>query len=169
VRVTGLFLAGVLASTTPMLAHAVSLGSDVEHLGAMRAAGFAKVWDGGGRAGIWYPVIGASGAGYGFHRIALPTVIPASGRPMVVGEVPTAVGNRLTGDGVLAAVGKAHTKARVVPAVADNPWQIRFEVPAVSAGASPFGIFSSPARRRRPTAPRRACLRPPHRARWRRR
>jgi hypothetical protein len=48
VRVTGLFLAGVFASTTPMLAHAVSLGSDVEHLGPMRAAGFTQVWDGGG-------------------------------------------------------------------------------------------------------------------------
>jgi hypothetical protein len=91
VRVTGLFLAGVLASTTPTLAHAVSLGSDVEHLGPMRAAGFTQVWDGGGWAGIWYPVIGASGAGYVFRRIALPTVIPVPGLPMVVGEVPTAV------------------------------------------------------------------------------
>ena len=81
-------------------------------------------------AGIWYPVIGASGAGYGFHHIALPTVITAPGLPMVVGEVPMVVGNRLT------AVGKAQTKARVIRAVAHNPWQIRFEVPAVSAGAS---------------------------------
>lgn len=87
-------------------------------------------------AGIWYPVIGASGAGYGFHRIALPTVITAPGLPMVVGEVPMVVGNRLTGDGVPTAVGKAQTKARVIRAVAHNPWQIRFEVPAVSAEAS---------------------------------
>jgi hypothetical protein len=56
VRVIGLFLAGVLASTTPMLAHAVPLGSDIERLGTMRAAGIIKVWDGCGWG--WHPVPG---------------------------------------------------------------------------------------------------------------
>src|SRR5690348_14902954 len=68
-------------------------------------------------AGIRYPVIGASGAAYGFRRIVLPTVITAPGLPTVVGEVPTAVGKRLTEDGVLTAVGKTRTKTGMIPAV----------------------------------------------------
>ena len=67
-------------------------------------------------AGIRYPVIGASGEEDGFHRIALPTVITAPGFPLVVGKRPT-------GDGVLTVVGKAHTKAGVIPAVVHNPQQ----------------------------------------------
>lgn len=47
-RVIGLFLAGVLISTTPMVAHAVPLGSDIKHVGTMGAAGIIKVWDGCG-------------------------------------------------------------------------------------------------------------------------
>jgi hypothetical protein len=72
-------------------------------------------------AGIRYPVIGASGAAYGFRRIVLPTVITAPGLPTVVGEVPTAVGKRLTEDGVLTAVGKTRTKTGMIPAVTHNP------------------------------------------------
>ena len=71
-------------------------------------------------AGIWCPVIGASGAGYGSRRIALPIVITGPGLPTVVGEVPTAVGNPLTGDGALTEIGKAHTKIEVIPATTCN-------------------------------------------------
>jgi len=90
-------------------------------------------------AGIWCPVIGASGAGYGFRRIALPIVLTAPGLPTVVGEVPTVVGNPLTGDGALTAVGKAHTKIEVIPATTRNFWQFRFEAPVGSAAGSSSG------------------------------
>ncbi len=52
---------------------------------------------------------------------------------MVVGEVPTVVGKRLTGDGVLMAVGQARTKAGVartkagvIAAVGHNSRQTSF-------------------------------------------
>src|SRR5215831_8715004 len=43
-----MFLAGVLASTIPMVGHAVPLGSDIRHLGTMRAPAIIKVWNGCG-------------------------------------------------------------------------------------------------------------------------
>ena len=60
--------------------------------------------------GIWYPVIGVSGAGHGFRRTVPPTVVTAP--PTAVGEVLTAVRNRHTADGNPTAAGKAHTEAR---------------------------------------------------------
>lgn len=55
-RIIGLFLAGALASTTPMMAHAVPLGSDIEQLGTMRGTAIIKVWDGCGWG--WHLVSG---------------------------------------------------------------------------------------------------------------
>jgi hypothetical protein len=56
VRVIGLFLAGVLALMTPLMAHAFPLGSDIEHLGTVRAPGIVKAWGGCGWG--WHPVPG---------------------------------------------------------------------------------------------------------------
>jgi hypothetical protein len=79
VRVIGLFLAGALASTIPMVAHAVPLGSDMRHLGTMRAAAIIKVWNGCGWSWHLVPSHWSQCAGYGFRRTAPPTVVTALG------------------------------------------------------------------------------------------
>ena len=83
--------------------------------------------------GIWYPVIGVSGAGHGFRRTAPPTAATELGPPTAVVEVLTAVGNRHTADGNPTAAGKAHTEARADTGARLITLTDQFAVRAVSA------------------------------------
>ena len=67
------------------------------------------------------PVIGATGEGGGFRRIALLTVITEAGAPIGVWEALMEVGKTFTGGGVLIAAGQPHTESDVIPTRAHNP------------------------------------------------
>jgi hypothetical protein len=78
-RVLGVALAGVLAVTVPIAAHAVALGSNLGPAKAGTAPGIVKVWGGCGPG--WHPVPGhwSRWRGNGFRRIAHRTTMAGAG------------------------------------------------------------------------------------------
>jgi hypothetical protein len=61
-RILGLAVAGMLALTVPMAAHAVPPGSKMGLATTAPAPGIVQVWDGGGSG--WHPAPGVGGGGW---------------------------------------------------------------------------------------------------------
>jgi succinate dehydrogenase/fumarate reductase flavoprotein subunit len=85
-RVLGLALAGGLAVTTSVAAHAVPLGSNTERLRMVSAPALVQAWGGCGWG--WHPVPGYWNQWRrdGFHRIARRTATTGAGTPMEAGK-----------------------------------------------------------------------------------
>jgi hypothetical protein len=111
--VLGLALAGGLAVTTSVAAHAFPLGSNMERLRMVPAPALVQAGVAVVGAGTLCPDIGASGEGDGFRRIMRRTAITRAEIPMGVGKAPTE-------DGVITVVGEARTGVGLGPTAAPN-------------------------------------------------
>ncbi len=113
-RVLGLALAGGLAVTTSVAAHAAPLGSNTERLRMVSAPALVQAWGGCGWG--WHPVPGhwSQWRGGWVPPHCAPNRYYGAGTPMVAGKA-------LTEDGVMTAGGEARTGVGVSPMAAHNP------------------------------------------------